>query len=73
MELIVKQKLTGCAPQLGESLNDSNEVIRSSAAFTLFRLDAEMYKTMEAKLTNDPSPLVAGYARQLNLEQENYT
>lgn len=68
LDMIVKLNLSNCIPQLIESLEDVDDIVRATAGWALFKLNPETYKKYESRLINDMSPLVSKTAKQLRFE-----
>lgn len=68
IEMIVKMEMTDCVDDIIRKLEDPDDIVRSMAAWALFKMDLEEYKKVARQLRNDASPLVSKTAKQLESE-----
>ncbi len=68
LDMIVRKRLTQCAPQIEKRLEDMDDIVRATAAWALFKLAPGAYESHASRLKNDASPLVSRTARQLGNE-----
>ncbi len=65
LDLIVQLRLTSCVDQIKELVRKSDDVVRATSAWALFKLSPVDYYARAVELRNDPSYLVSQTARQL--------